>query len=212
MEQFGYPGIIDIYYKNNVPEKSPTLLKDAGIIAIIHKATEATDFKDPEYHIRKKLFKEENGFLWGSYHLTSNQDVLEQVEHYLSYAKPENDELIAFDFERSKYHGTMKLDDLVECVDLIESTLHRVPVVYGGRALRSALKGITESPLSRCPLWYARYRDQPIGVPKIWKAPRIWQYSNGADGPEPKEITGFGRPDRGAFNGSKSELRAAWPL
>jgi hypothetical protein len=38
----------------------------------------------------------------------------------------------------------------------------------------------------------------------------MWQYTNGALGPEPHEVAGIGRCDRDKFNGSEAGLRKLW--
>jgi lysozyme len=38
----------------------------------------------------------------------------------------------------------------------------------------------------------------------------LWQYTDGAIGPEPKQIPGLALFDRDLFNGSEDELRTFW--
>jgi len=47
-------------------------LKDAGIIAVIHKATQGTHFKDPLYTQRRKD-AEKHDMLWGAYHFSEDE-------------------------------------------------------------------------------------------------------------------------------------------
>ena len=80
--------IIDIYHGNSIDLPKT---KKGGIIAIIHKATQGTDVRDKTYHDRRKEAKD-LGFLWGAYHFSTGASVAAQVENFLSYAKPEDDE------------------------------------------------------------------------------------------------------------------------
>src|SRR4051812_47014670 len=89
--------IIDIYHGNTVDLKK---VKDGGIIAIIHKATQGTNIRDSQYHVRRKAAKD-LGFLWGAYHFSTGGSVSDQVENFLTYARPEDDELISLDWEPS---------------------------------------------------------------------------------------------------------------
>ena len=132
----GYNGVIDISHY----QKTPSLksLQDAGIVAVISKATQGRGTQDDTYFDKKKALKAA-GIKWGSYHYSSGSDVILQVENYLGYAKPEVDELVALDYEPSSSGPNMTYDQLVEFVEMIHKQLGRYPVVYGGPLLREAL-------------------------------------------------------------------------
>jgi len=74
--------VIDIYHKTTIDFEK---VKNAGIVAIIHKATEAATFKDSEYSERKRIAKN-MGFLWGAYHFSSGGSVTDQVDNFLVHA------------------------------------------------------------------------------------------------------------------------------
>jgi lysozyme len=38
----------------------------------------------------------------------------------------------------------------------------------------------------------------------------MWQYTDGAFGPEPHQVGGVGRCDHDLFNGGEAELRELW--
>jgi lysozyme len=63
--------IIDIYHQNSVDFGR---VQAAGIVAIIHKATEGSRYKDSEYQNRRAAAKNRE-FLWGAYHFSSGEDV-----------------------------------------------------------------------------------------------------------------------------------------
>jgi lysozyme len=203
--------VIDISHHQHVTSAIANRIKDAGIVAVIHKATEGRDYRDTTYATRKAIFQDK-GFLWGSYHFSSGANPIQQVDNYLTYANPAANELMALDYEPSSSGQNMTLDQMIEFVTLIKQETGRFPVIYGGHLLRQALQGVTTSILSECPLWYARYSQTPIGVPAIWGSWTLWQYSDGNVGPEPHDIPGFGRPDRDTYNGTAAQLQGAWPL
>lgn len=205
----GYNGVIDISHYQKTP--SVAALAAAGIVAVVAKATQGRSNKDGTYHAKKKALKAA-GLKWGSYHYSSGSDVLLQVENYLNYAEPENDELMALDYEPSSSGPNMSYDQMVEFVTLIKTTTGRYPAIYGGSLLREALAGVSKSVLSKCPLWYARYNSAPIGVPAIWADWTLWQYSDGNLGPTPHNVAGFGACDRDTYNGTRADLVARWPL
>lgn len=71
--------VIDVYHGDSINLEK---LKGEGIIAIIHKATEGINFRDPMYAERKRAAKEA-GFLWGAYHFATAADREDQVNYFL---------------------------------------------------------------------------------------------------------------------------------
>jgi lysozyme len=47
-------------------------------------------------------------------------------------------------------------------------------------------------------------------VPAGWPTWTLWQYTDGAYGPQPYEVAGVGRCDRDMFNGDEAQLQALW--
>ncbi len=202
--------IIDIsHYQDHI---NLGKVKADGIVAIIHKATEGGTYKDSEYHDKKAEAKAK-GFLWGAYHFSSGVSVTNQVDNFLSYAQPEDDDLIALDFEPSSSGPNMTLDQAHRFVDMIKSILGRYPMIYGGSMLRHAIGTNLDPILANCPLWYSRYNSRPIGIPsQVWDEATLWQYTDGNAGPDPHKVDGIGRCDRNIFNGTEADLRAKWPF
>jgi len=187
-------------------------LVSAGIAAVIHKATEGATFQDPEFAGRRVAARAA-GLLWGSYHFVSGVSVTDQLDNYVEHAQPSDDELVCIDYERSTSGPDMSLAQLERFVVLLTQRIGRPPVIYGGDLLRQAA-GLNPSPvLAQCPLWYARYGPQPTGIPPgIWQTYTLWQYTDGALGPEPHEAAGIGRCDRSRYDGTEAQLRRAWPF
>jgi len=200
--------IIDIYHGNSIDLPKT---KKGGITAIIHKATQGTDVRDKTYQDRRKQAKD-LGFLWGAYHFSTGASVSDQVENFLSYAKPEDDELISLDWEPSD-GPDMSLDQAEHFVQMIHDETGRWPVVYGGSLLREEIAHNPDPILSACPLWYVRYASSPIGIPtQVWETYTLWQYTDGNDGPKPHDTPGATGADRNMFQGTTEELKAAWPF
>jgi lysozyme len=212
----GFNGVVDLSHHNAVADW--TALRRAGIAAVIHKATEGATFRDRTFRERRDRARAA-GLLWGSYHFASGMPPAAQVANYLEWADPADDELIALDYEPSTAGATMTVFEMVEFVERIRAATGRIPVIYGGHLIREAAASIegpegaaARSILARCPLWYARYAPEPVGVPAIWPRWTLWQYTDGKAGPEPHAVAGLGPLDRDTFNGTEAELRAAWPL
>jgi lysozyme len=203
----GINSIIDLSHHHKISAKTA---KESGVVAIIHKATEGVDFYDKEYP-KAKVEAKAIGLLWGSYHFSNNKSPAEQVKNYLSYAKPEDDELICLDFEHNN-GNEMSLEQAEKFVTLIKKELGRFPMLYGGAWLREQVKANTNAILAQCPLWYRRYASTPKELPtQIWPTYTLWQYTDGKEGASPKSVNGIAC-DRNFFQGTESELKAAWPF
>jgi len=201
--------IIDLYHGNSIDLPAA---QAGGIKAVIHKATEGGSFMDHLYH-QRRIAAKNLGLLWGAYHFSTGESVADQVHYFLAYAKPEEDELIALDWEPSN-GPDMTLAQAREFVQMIKNETGRWPVLYAGHLLRENLQHITDDILCNCPLWYARYASAPIGIPThIWPNYTLWQYTDGNVGPEPHATPGaHSGVDRNIFPGSAEELSQQWPF
>ena len=204
--------VIDGYYGDPFDFQR---LKDEGIVAIIHKATQGTDFKDPKYKERRDAAKG-LGLLWGAFHFSTDADWEKQVDHFLNTAQPQPDELIAWDWEARKHGAPMTIGHGRDSVELINQKLGRYPVLYGGSVLREQVGHTNDVVLRNCPLWYARYRSAPIGIPSnTWSTYTLWQYTAGeSPTPNPPGPVKAGGEfvDRNFYQGSDDDLRAKWPF
>jgi len=200
--------IIDIFHGDNIDLAK--VQKQDRIIAVIHKATQGAHFRDSSYTSRKKKAKE-IGLLWGAYHFGTAADVEAQVDNFLSTADVDDDVLIALDFEEDPHGPNMTIEQARDFVELIKEKVGRFPVIYGANLLRESLGSVVDPLLKNCPLWYARFREVPIGIPATFKDFTLHQFTDGQVGPEPRK-TG-GRPcDRNRFKGTKDELKKQWPF
>jgi len=200
--------IVDLHHPGHPDFQA---MRAGGICAVIHKATEGGDCQDPEYQARRIAAKAA-GLLWGSFHYSSGAPVAKQVSNYLTYADPQLDEVACIDFEASTSGPDMSLQQLEQFVLAVRARIGRAPLLYGGELLRRTLANAISSVLPACPLWYSRYAPAPKGIPSIWSTWTLWQYTDGAAGPEPHTIPGFGRGDRSQFDGTEGQLRDAWPF
>jgi lysozyme len=136
-----------------------------------------------------------------------------QVEHFLTIATPDDQDLVALDFESSTDSPDMTINQARQFVSLIRNELGRFPVLYGSRLIREGVGSSPDPVLGNCPLWYARYRSAPIGIPtQVWPTYTLWQFTDGSNGNQPHRVDGIGRCDRNRYQGTTEELRAAWPF
>lgn len=193
-------------------------LKGEGIVAVIHKVTEGVNFKDSAYAERRKAAKE-LGLLWGGFHFATAADWEDQVNFFLDACEPEAGDLIAWDWETpTKHRPPMTLTHVRDSVELIHQKLGRFPLIYGGALLREQIGDSQDPVLKNCPLWYARYRSSPVGVPQnTWPTYTLWQYTAaeitfpGNNPPGPLKAGGH-FIDRNLYQGSDEDLKAKWPL
>jgi lysozyme len=85
----------------------------------------------------------------------------------------------------------------------------RFPGFYSGHLIKELLGSGSDPILSQCWLWLAQFGPTPV-VPPNWKTYTLWQYTDGAIGPEPHTVKGVGRCDRDKFNGSADDLKKLW--
>lgn len=171
------------------------------------------------YHTRKTVAKA-LGLQWGVYHLGRPGNPIDQANHLIDYAEPDEDDLIAIDIEENDPDKWMSLEDAEEFARHIRRRLGRFPVLYtnGATARHIAANRDRYPLLSRLHLWYARYKPE-IGphFPKgHWEGYTLWQFSSQANCNQrscPYRVPGVEHDiDVNVAAMSEKELRKAWPF
>nr|WP_256478370.1 glycoside hydrolase family 25 protein [Notoacmeibacter sp. MSK16QG-6] len=133
------------------------------------------------YHTRKMMAKE-LGLVWGAYHLGRPGNPEEQADHFLQFADPQDDELIAIDIEDNDPEKFMSLEDAEIFARRIKSRTGRWPVLYtNGSTSKFIAQRANQYPiLSRLQIWYARYRNEIEGVFPLgnWENYALWQFAS----------------------------------
>jgi lysozyme len=200
------PVVVDLSHHNVIPE-SLQPANDAGILGVIHKATEGTTYKDTTCAARLYLARQA-GMLFGTYHFMRPGDPGDQVAFYYdtvqnlqSEAGESRDWLWACDFEDEG----IALADVASFLEQLEAVTHQSPVLYSGHVLKDALKGGAATPrLTGYRLWLAQYASSPE-LPPGWERYWLWQYSDQG------KVPGINPPcDVNAYDGPVSELVAGW--
>jgi len=195
---------VDLSHFNAVRDLAQT--RAAGVIGVIHKATEGAGYTDPAFAVLRTLCAS-HGLLWASYHFLRRGDAEAQMRHYLAVAKPAKGERICLDYE----HADCTLDDLKAAVGYLRSRAPSNPVtIYGGSLLEEHVGGNAIDWLAETSLWTAEYttRSAPRWPSATWPRWDLWQYSDGQSGGEPKSAPGIDRCDCNTFNGTDDECRA----
>lgn len=195
---------IDLSHFNTVHDFAA--IRSAGVIGVIHKATEGEGYTDPTFAARKPQARAA-GLLWASYHFLHHGGIATQMRHYLATAQPGAGERVCIDYEQAD----CTLDDLHAAVSYLRAHAPNSPItVYGGSLLKEHLGDQKDDLLASTSLWIAQYTsaDAPAWPTATWPAYSLWQYSDGQSGGDPKSVPGIDRCDCNTFNGSEDECRA----
>ena len=138
-----------------------------------------------ELYETRRLLARSKGLLWGAYHLARPGNPVEQANHFLDYANPQDDEMMVLDIEGIDPDAYMSLEDAQVFAGHIKTRTGRYPVLYTNHSTARfiALNRDKYRILSRLPLWYARYKPGiqdafPMGN---WDNYALWQFSAGVN-------------------------------
>ncbi len=232
--------VIDAYEFNPIDWKE--LVTDQRVVGFINKASDGLPPEwnchgktgDDElicknrwwkYSVTKELYMtrramaKELGLKWGAYHLARPGNPREQADHFIDFAEPEADELIAIDIEDNTAEW-MSLADAETFANQIFIRTGRYPVLYTNGSTAKWISDYKEKYklLSRLPLWYARYRDDITGKfpEETWPSYALWQFSsmhNCSTKKCPYRIKGAKTDiDVNVSPLDVAGLRAAWPF
>ena len=171
------------------------------------------------FHARKGLAKS-LGLKWGAYHMARPGNPRDQANHFIDFAEPGPDDLMALDIEDNDPSKFMSLADAEEFVRHIHRRTGRYPVLYtnGSTAKYIAENRETYKLLSRLHLWYARYKpDVAEHFPQgNWDSYTLWQFTsqvNCTAAACPYRVGGTGLDiDVNVTAMSVEALRRKWPL
>ena len=106
-------------------------LKDAGIVGVIHKATQGFGFVDKQYAKRRQPALDA-GLLWGAYHFGVGGDGSDQADFFLDTVGTDAQTLLVLDYEPNHPGPTMMLDQAREFVEHTNNVAGRFPGLYSG--------------------------------------------------------------------------------
>jgi GH25 family lysozyme M1 (1,4-beta-N-acetylmuramidase) len=204
------PLVVDIYHGDSVASFDEAFA--AGLRGVIHKATTGATGTDDAYANRRVLATRA-GLLWGAFHWGTAAPISDQVDNFLAAADPDEDTLLALDFERD-VGNQMTLAGAREFLEIINDKLGRKAVLYSGDTAKSALGTRIDPFFGSHRLWLAQYGSNP-SVQRSWQNFWLWQYTDGAVGPGRKTVPGIpgdrsNRLDCDYFAGTEADLKAQW--
>jgi lysozyme len=187
--------------------------QEAGILGIIHKATQGLKWVDSCYAPRRSQAKAA-GLLWGAYHFGVGGDGKGQAKNFLDTVKAEDwpADLWVLDLEANPFGPSMSLGDAEAFVQEVFNRTGKWPGLYTGIYFRQELGNPKDTLLAKCWLWLAQYTSKTT-LPAAWNAWTLWQYTDGTHGPfSPREVPGIGLCDQDAFEGDEASLKAFWRM
>lgn len=162
------PHVVDLSHHNGPVDFSR--LKAAGVVGVIAKATEGTDFVDSkftDYHKRATAA----GLLFLSYHFLNASDLRQQIRHYVTVTQGIPGRVL--DFEHNKAEITEAHAE--DAWRFLRDKQRSNPATYGSDLVTQALQR-PDCVFKQGGLWIARYNPHPPilphGIP--WD---LWQYS-----------------------------------
>jgi len=202
------PVVIDISHYDRADPDGFQKARAFGIVGVIHKASEGAGIGDGAYDEHRQAAVAA-GLLWGAYHFIRPVSVEAQVELFLRRAKPDDQTLLALDYEV----GSVTLSQARDFIERVEAKIGRDCVLYSGNTIKENLGSKADSWWGARRLWLAQYSSRPR-VQRSWNKYWLWQYTGDGSGPAPHAVPGIhiqGGLDISHFDGTADELRDQWP-
>jgi GH25 family lysozyme M1 (1,4-beta-N-acetylmuramidase) len=187
---------------NDMPTHVHGFRRRTGLIGIIHKATQGTDFIDDTYVPRRAIAAGQS-LLWGAYHYMAAGNAAAQAAYFLSTAQPDAGTLLAVDHE----DPTVPISDLREfCAAVTTAAPAHKLVIYSNNVIQEQLAGVADPDLGQYRLWHAEITSgTPTWASATWPKFWIWQYSKSTI------LSGTSTPiDFSTYIGSRADLASDW--
>lgn len=209
------PWVIDISHYQQVNSWEKVVA--AGIVGVIHKATEGKTSVDSMYRARENGARSA-GLLWGAYHFLIPNDIDAQVKNFLNVVGPSPSVLHALDYETTAKGQTVPIGAVAEWLEKVFLATGRWPMLYSGNVIKEQIKNASVKQLeifAKCRLWLAQYGESVTWPAGVWPLPWLWQFTGGSGvGPQPHMVNGIVPPmcdiDSYVGGGTKEQLRSEW--
>jgi GH25 family lysozyme M1 (1,4-beta-N-acetylmuramidase) len=203
------PRVVDLSHHNTVKDFHAAAA--AGVWGVIHKVSQSYNYADPEYK-QRRIDATGAGLLWGAYHFCTGDDVTRQMEWFLAQANPDDQTLLALDYEDWRV-SQMGIAQLIDACGYLTTKTGRAPVVYSGNTLKESIAGAGQHGaefLGQHRLWVAQYGPAvklPYGFSDWW----LWQFSDGVINKGSAAVPGIsGEVDLNTYQGTRDMLIAEW--
>lgn len=189
--------VIDLSHHN--PDPDWPALKAAGVLGVIHKATEGTGYADPDRKPRLAAAYRA-GLLISTYHFMRPGSIAAQTAFYLKTIDAAQGERVILDYEDPK----IPLSDLRQAVNSLWTQRPDLQItIYSGNLIKEQLGNGGDELLAKTSLWIAQYNNTGPSWPKqTWPAWSLWQWT------DKEKVAGISAPvDGNKWNGTDAGLR-----
>src|SRR5689334_1181539 len=156
--------------------------KEDGILGVIQKASQGQTGRDPTFRTNRRKAADA-GLLFGAYHFATGSDGVRQAENFLDAVGDTKDVLLVLDFEPNPTGPSMTLEEARSFVTHLKAATGRFPGFYSGHYIKQLLGTSSDPVLAECWFWLAQYGPTAV-VPPNWPTWTMWQYTDGAFGPQ----------------------------
>lgn len=188
--------VIDLSHHN--PEPDWAAIRRAGVVGVIHKATEGKTYVDDTFADRRDR-AQGNGVPFLSYHFLKAGSIEAQMRHYLDVVSPVPGERVCIDHE-----DKATLSELVQAVNYLQAQpLNLQVTIYSGHLIKEQLGSTKNAVLATTSLWIAQYTSaaSPSWPKATWPSWSLWQWT------DKEAVPGISAPvDGNRWNGSAENL------
>lgn len=191
--------VIDLSHHN--PDPDWAAIKAAGVLGVIHKATEGVNYADPD---RQRRLGEayRAGLLIATYHFMRPGSIAAQMERYMAVINPAKGERVILDHE----DAGVSLSDLKDAIQALWDARPDLQItIYSSNLIKEQLGNKRDDLLAKTSLWIAQYNNSGPSWPSAtWPNWSLWQWT------DHETIPGISRPvDGNKWNGTADGL-ARW--
>jgi lysozyme len=210
----GQPTTILVDLCHYDPNANLQAAADAGVAAVMLKATEGATFRDPAFATLLAR-AQDAGLLTGAYHFGTAADPAAQLDNFITAVTAAaggfGQVAAVLDVETNTPNPaeTMHPDQAEQWAAGLRARTGCTPFIYAGAYLREHGGATSRPNLASCPLWLAQYGRHPQPLPG-WTSWTLWQFTDGHLGPYAGTVPGIGRCDQSAFRGAPIDLAALW--
>ena len=154
-------------------------VKASGYSFAIAKATQGANYTDADF-ARNRDEARAAGLIFGAYHYMNwPTDPIAQAKYFLSVYQPKNGDLPpALDCEAFTLSPADTTAAIAAFLEVVEPHLGGSKMLLYMNWAAINEQSIVTDDFAGHPLWLAEYGPPTFDVPKTWRAPTIWQYTD----------------------------------
>lgn len=182
---------LDLSHHNTLDSDWAVQLKDAGVVGVIHKATQRDDYTDDQY-AQRRVEALAAGLKWGAYCFMEKGDGIEQADYLLKVAGLDEVTRYVCDWEDYGDGGSKTASPSQVCafMDRIDERTGRYCTLYSGNTAKEQLGDEEDEFFALHPLWIPRYSTSKPVTQASWSQYWAWQFTGDGQGATPHTAPG----------------------